>query len=199
LLELGLREGSSNTHPGQGTENRRFFFANFYLELMWVSDEAEVQSEGVAPTNLWQRWSGRSEGVAPFGAVFRRSGPHAESAPFSTWSYRPPYLPPGLSIEVANDVPLAEPGLFYLPFVHRAGPTAEPTDHGVPITRILGVVFGLPDATALSPAAAAAQANGLIGYRAHPSHLLEILFAAEKPELFDLRPTLPLVLRGVAP
>ena len=28
LIRLGLREGSPNQHPGQGTANRRFFFAN---------------------------------------------------------------------------------------------------------------------------------------------------------------------------
>ncbi|MDJ0592016.1 MAG: hypothetical protein QNJ72_18845 [Pleurocapsa sp. MO_226.B13] len=36
LLDLGLVEGSSNTHPGQGTANRRIFFANLMLELAWV-------------------------------------------------------------------------------------------------------------------------------------------------------------------
>jgi hypothetical protein len=33
LTQRGLREGSSNTHPGQGTANRRFFFENLYLEV----------------------------------------------------------------------------------------------------------------------------------------------------------------------
>jgi hypothetical protein len=45
LVRLGFVEGSSNTHPGQGTANRRFFFENFMLELLWVSDPAEAQSE----------------------------------------------------------------------------------------------------------------------------------------------------------
>lgn len=36
LIELGLLEGSPNRHPGQGTANRRFFFANAMLELSWV-------------------------------------------------------------------------------------------------------------------------------------------------------------------
>jgi len=38
LLRIGIREGSGNTHPGQGTACRRFFFANAYLELVWVDD-----------------------------------------------------------------------------------------------------------------------------------------------------------------
>lgn len=32
LVGLGFHEGSGNTHPGQGTANRRFFFRNAYLE-----------------------------------------------------------------------------------------------------------------------------------------------------------------------
>ena len=44
LHALGLREGSPNTHPGQGTACRRFFFGNAYLELVWVTDAAEAQA-----------------------------------------------------------------------------------------------------------------------------------------------------------
>jgi hypothetical protein len=38
LARIGLTEGSRNSHPGQGTACRRFFFENAYLELLWVSD-----------------------------------------------------------------------------------------------------------------------------------------------------------------
>lgn len=36
LTALGLTEGPANAHLGQGTACRRFFFANFYLELLLV-------------------------------------------------------------------------------------------------------------------------------------------------------------------
>ena len=36
LIELGMVEGSSNTHPGQGTANRRFFFEDMGLELLFL-------------------------------------------------------------------------------------------------------------------------------------------------------------------
>ena len=39
LSRLGLKEGSANTHPGQGTASRRFFFRNGYIELLWVCDQ----------------------------------------------------------------------------------------------------------------------------------------------------------------
>ena len=32
LVEIELTEGEPNTHPGQGTACRRFFFRNAYLE-----------------------------------------------------------------------------------------------------------------------------------------------------------------------
>lgn len=34
LKRAGLREGTPNVHPGQGTTCRRFFFSNFMLELL---------------------------------------------------------------------------------------------------------------------------------------------------------------------
>src|SRR5271170_508668 len=98
LLRSGFVEGSRNTHPGQGTANRRFFFENFMLELMWVADPAEALSAQTRPTRLWDRWSLRASGISPFGIVFRSSGAEDSAAPFPTWEYYPSYLPPGLSI-----------------------------------------------------------------------------------------------------
>src|SRR5215469_13717593 len=63
LLARGFIEGSRNMHPGQGTANRRFFFTNFMLELVWVSDPVEALGVSVRPTELWERWSRRGEGV----------------------------------------------------------------------------------------------------------------------------------------
>jgi len=34
LVQFGLREGPPNQHPGQGTANRRFTFANAMIELV---------------------------------------------------------------------------------------------------------------------------------------------------------------------
>jgi hypothetical protein len=98
LLHLGLIEGSPNTHPGQGTANRRFFFRNAFLELLWVSEPAEARSEQTRRTKLWERWSRRTSNACPFGFVFRPQGVNAATAPFATWAYCPNYLPSGLEI-----------------------------------------------------------------------------------------------------
>ena len=44
LLESGFQEGPRTTHPGQGTANRRFYFANGMLEFIWVSDAHEANT-----------------------------------------------------------------------------------------------------------------------------------------------------------
>ena len=72
LLRLGLREGSGNTHPGQGTACRRFFFGNAYLELAWVGDPAEAGSELAKPMRLLDRWMLRRAGACPFGVIVRQ-------------------------------------------------------------------------------------------------------------------------------
>jgi hypothetical protein len=55
LVDLGLVEGSRNVHPGQGTANRRFFFHNAMVELLWVHDREETQSERIRRTHLGER------------------------------------------------------------------------------------------------------------------------------------------------
>src|SRR6266480_8139703 len=69
LVALGLIEGSGNRHPGQGTSNRRFFFNNAYVELLWVSNEDEARSSESKGTRLWERCSSRSDGICPFGIL----------------------------------------------------------------------------------------------------------------------------------
>jgi hypothetical protein len=60
--------GRSAQHAsGQGTANRRFFFANGMLELLWVADEAEAQSEMARPTLLGSVGRSETQGASPFG------------------------------------------------------------------------------------------------------------------------------------
>jgi hypothetical protein len=45
LVQLGFHEGPPNQHSGQGTACRRFSFANAMIELLWVSDERELEAK----------------------------------------------------------------------------------------------------------------------------------------------------------
>jgi hypothetical protein len=199
LLRLGFVEGSRNTHPGQGTANRRFYFENFMLELMWVADAAEAQSAQTRRTRLWERWSQRQSGVSPFGIVFRACGDEDSAAPFPTWDYCPGYLPPQLSIQIAEGTTLNEPGLFYLPFLKMPGIRArEPLNHAPPIRRVRGLCVGVASLPEISRASRAAERQGLVKYFQSRQPILEVLFDCATDLIVDLRPALPLLFRGVS-
>jgi Glyoxalase-like domain len=100
LVALGLAEGTANVHPGQGTANRRFFFHNAMVELLWVHDSAEAQSERIRETHLWERWVQRNEDICPFGICLRSTDRGSIAFPY--WDFRPPYLPDTFSIAVGN-------------------------------------------------------------------------------------------------
>jgi hypothetical protein len=196
LLRAGFVEGSANTHPGQGTANRRFYFENFMLELMWVADPAEAQSAQTRRTRLWERWSQRDSGN-PFGIVFRAAGDQDAAAPFPTWAYHPSYLPQGLAIQIAVGTTLREPELFYLPFLRMHGIRAgEPLNHAPPIRRVAGLSVGVESLQELSAASRAVEQQGLVRYFQSPQPVLEIRFACASGLKVDLRPELPLAFCG---
>src|SRR5262245_49939867 len=164
LVALGLNEGSSNVHLGQGTSNRRFFFLGGYLEFLWVSDPDEAQSELTSPTKLYERWSGRQGSTCPFGIVFGASESHLREPPFEVWHYRPQYLPADRPILFAKDTSLEEPALFYLPWSKPQPAAAQPMRHPVGFERLCSVSIGLPDGSALSRSARAVQSAGLLEF-----------------------------------
>lgn len=119
LKEFGLIEGTSNIHPGQGTANRRFFFHNFMLELLWIENLKEVKSDLTKPMRLFERCSKKDKNISPFGIGFRPTTEKDEKALFPVWDYHPIYLPDFLKIQVADSTPLSEPMFFYLSFAGR--------------------------------------------------------------------------------
>jgi hypothetical protein len=233
LLALGLAEGEPSMHPGQGTACRRFFFANAYLELLFVTDEAEARSDPARSTRLYERWSRRGSGASPFGVVLRPGAgaigggsPSAAGAtgsgsrpdagaigsgsrgvaapettggakpPFPSWSYRPPYLPPGFAIEVAAGTPLDEPEIFYIPFARRPDVLGQQLAPGVGLVEITAVGVGVPGRGARSAAARAAEASGTVAFAPADDHLLTLTFdGGARGGAADLRPGLPVVLR----
>jgi Glyoxalase-like domain len=200
LVQRGFVEGSPNSHDGQGTANRRFFFSNAYLELLWVNDPAEAQREDVLPTQLWERWSRRTEGACPFGIVFRPGVDSTAEVPFTCWSYRPPYLPSELSIEVVREITTSEPLIFYLPFARHRDPTGrEPTTHSAGIDRIVNVSVTIPLAHEPSENFARVLDAGLLSLRRGPEYLLELDFEGEGRSSLDLRPRLPLLFSPCGP
>jgi hypothetical protein len=205
LIDVGLLEGSRNHHPGQGTANRRFYFANAMLELLWVEDAAEAQS-GAQPArrmHLWERWSGRDSGACPFGVCLRPTAEFAAAAqgsapPFPFWDYRPPYSPVGMPV-ADNSTVEVEPLVFYMP-VHRRMDLApieqrQPYQHPLPIRELTSTRIFAPGTQSPSAAMRAALRTGAFSFQHAAQPLLELGFDGEQQHKHaDLRPALPLIL-----
>ena len=199
LVAFGLTEGDPNVHHGQGTANRRFFFRNAFLELLWVSDPVEVQTELVRPTQLWSRWSQRKSGTSPFGVGLRPTRPGSAEIPFPSWEYRPPYLPSPLAIHVGEGVPLSEPLWFFLGFGRRpdasGGPRRQPLEHHVGFQEVTHVRLTSPSVDSPS-AVASVVLRGAVTLGSSPEYLLEMTFdSGAQGSHKDFRPVLPLVFR----
>ncbi len=200
LASLGLIEGAPNTHPGQGTACRRFFFRNFYLELLWISDTSTATSEATRRTRLWERWSGRNSGACPFAFCFRPTAGGSGGPPFAAWDYRPAYLPDPLCIQVATNIDaLNEPMLCYLSFAQRSdrysGAKRQPLDHPAGLREVTHVEFVSPPMEC-SPELDATINATLIQLRSGIGYHVELGFDGEaQGKIADCRPSLPLVLR----
>ncbi len=174
LVRMGLNEGPPNRHPGQGTANRRIFFENGMIELIWAEDEVELQSPSISPTRLWERSRWRATGYSPFGIAVTSAASAAKMAPpFAGWDYRPGYLPAGISILNATQ-PAHEPMIFCLsgarPFERVEHPggarkirkiTVALT--GSPISEAVRALAGLPEIeliTGSTPSAVIELDNG---------------------------------------
>jgi hypothetical protein len=198
LTRRGFVEGSANVHPGQGTANRRFFFANFMLELLWVAHPAETASDAVRHTGLWERWSRRTTGASRFGLIYGGVQAQGSSPLFITESYYPTYFPPQTSIEIVQGLSLDEPALFWIPSLSAdRRKRSEPTNHQAAVRIITGVSIGVPTAGALSLSALKARDAGLLDFFDSASPVLEVHFQGEGEDSIDCRPHLPVVFRAI--
>ncbi len=197
LINFGLVEGSPNVHPGQGTTNRRFFFHNAMLELIWVHDPEEAQNATTRPTHLWERWHGRHGASLPFAICLRPQAPDTTDLPFAGWAYTPAYLPAPLVVHIGdNSDLLAEPMLFYMAFGRRPdqAETREPLEHAAGFREITSLQLQCPQAPPLSAALRSMVEMGLLTIRAGTSALMEIGFDDEvRGQSMDFRPGLPLI------
>jgi hypothetical protein len=102
LRSLGLTETYRRRHIGQGTQNICYCFDNMFLELLWIDDIDSVRGDRIARTGIYERAQWQTAGTNPFGIAWRDS---TDTAPFAppTWAFMPPYLPPGMHIDVAVD------------------------------------------------------------------------------------------------
>jgi Glyoxalase-like domain len=192
LVQLGLKEGPPNQHPGQGTANRRFAFLNAIIELLWVSEPTEAQSENTARTMLWERWSGRCDRGCPFGICVRPVDSEEGPPPFPGWAYRPAYLPDPLFLHI-GEAGIEEPMWVYLSFVRRTHREQWFREHPIGIREITRLTLHSPVPIRSSVSQILAGA-GIVHIEMGPSYLLEIEFdGGRRKQRIDFRPDLPMV------
>jgi len=154
LTQFGLTEGTPNTHPGQGTSCRRFFFHNAYFELLWVSNEEEIKNPSTAQMKLWERSQFTKTGYCPIGLCFRNAGQSNNNTALifdDGWQYKPSYLPEGLYINIASNINFPqEPLLFEFYRVatkDSPGQKLQPINHKKGFQEITKVNLMLPSDT----------------------------------------------------
>lgn len=199
LRQFGLAEGSVNRHPGQGTANRRFFFHNAYIELLWLENTSEARSPLTSPTMLYERLSREHKATSPFGVCFRPETFRQVRAPFASWSYRPHYLPAGLNIlDVGEGVPLSEPMWLFTPFGIRPDripkERRQPLMHRAGFLEITALRISSPKVESQSSVAECAVKFSKIELADSEDYLVEVGFDNEKQgRSYDFRPALPMI------
>lgn len=191
LQALGLEQGDSRRHPGQGTSNKCFNFANGTLELLWIDDREEAINGAGRGLCLYER--SRQAAASPFGLVLTAQD-RTGDVPFAGWCYQPDYFEPPRAFHVGNNSRrLCEPLCIYMPSF-RPGSSGDVSVKGVfaCLSRVRLVVA----ATALSEELEAVNRINGLSVESGPEHLMEIVFN-DNPSACscDLRPHLPLILR----
>jgi hypothetical protein len=194
LVRFGLREGPSNQHLGQGTANRRFDFANAMIELLWVSDAREAQSECTRRTLLWERWSSREGKASPFGICVRPADAQNAESPFPAWEYRLAYLPDPLVMHIA-ETGVEEPMWVHLSFMRRTDREQRFVEHPIGVREITSLSLTTPERLR-STASQRLVESKIFSSRTGAKCLLEIEFDGNRRnQIVDLRPHLPLLFR----
>lgn len=190
LRSLGLHEGTRNTHPGQGTANRRFFFNNCMLELLYVHDAQEAYHGPGRELRFPDRT--QSQDASPFGIMLRDEDQDETRRPFEGWTYQPIYLEPSMGFHVgANSINLLEPLCLLSPFTKSApGSSAAKPE----VFHSISKVEIFTTASPLSDILEVANSVDRLYVRSSREHRMEITFDDHKSSSSrDLRPDLPLV------
>lgn len=146
LIDFGLNEGSSRVHKGQGTANRKFYFRNFFIELLFVNVENEIKSKATAPTKLWERSQFEKNNWSPFGLILVNDT-STDKLFSESIEYQPTYFPEGMWIDViTNETEPQLPSIFRLPYRDKIPDNSnEPIHHKSEIKLFTKAMFQIPN------------------------------------------------------
>ncbi|OOG72227.1 VOC family protein [Algoriphagus sp. A40] len=145
LIKSGFLEGSHRVHPGQGTRNRKFYFENFFLEIIWENDPVELETELIRKISLTERVRFMESGFSRFGIGLENTE-SSDSVFKDCEFYQPVYFPEGKSFEILPNRENPDlPWTFRGPFKGPKTVYSEPLDHPNGIRKLTKATFQIPE------------------------------------------------------
>ncbi len=145
LISFGFKEGSSRVHPNQGTQNRKFHFNDFFIEILWVHSLDEIQNHTTCESKLYERAKHKTNACSSFGLCLNYSKQEDELFA-NCFKYKPTYLPKNMYIEVLRNENSAT-----LPWTFRWKTSVSITKLAEPINfpkqNLAKVIFGIKQNT----------------------------------------------------
>jgi len=171
LIELGLLEGPSNDHPGQGTSNRRFFMRNTTLEFLFIQNIAEAINGAGRDLKFVER--AIDADASPFGLVTRCSNTDTLPA-FPHWKYQSDYFPKPMSFLVGNNsTNFSEPVCICMPPALQA-PKSKPTPNN-PDWSLTALELSVPSSTSSATLSIFGKCE-LVNIQHNQDHHLKLVF-----------------------
>ncbi len=191
LSGIGLTEGPRNDHPGQGTANRRFFFSNTALELLYVNDANEAANGRGSRLRFPER--AQDTKASPFGLIVRATNKSTD-VPFPGWRYCPKYFRADQCFHVGENSDLLEEPLCICMPLDMPLPEAQ-LRLANPHMTVTELRLSVPVVRPSLTLEAVADCEG-ISLRLNEPHRLELVFNEEEEgKSEDMTPNLPLVVR----
>ena len=139
LVDFGLTEGSGRTHKGIGTANRRLFFENFYLEVLWVENEKEAKS--VKKIGIWERSDFKNNQYSRFGLCLKNTE-ETDSIFNNSIKWKPGFLPENKFVDILTNERM--PWIFRFP-ADRNKKLDEPINHKNGIKKLTKAIFNMSE------------------------------------------------------
>lgn len=190
IIDMGLIEGTSNDHPGQGTKNRRFFLDNTTIEFLYINNIAQAMNGPGKGLRLVER--AIDIDGSPFGLVTRVSSENTLPF-FPSWKYYPDYFPKPMCFYVGdNSDNFAEPLCICMPpALPRPKKAPAPSNSGWSLTELQISIPGIGASAALS----AFGECELVTIRYNQEHGVKLIFNnATKEESRNFMPDIPLII-----
>lgn len=218
LTDLGftsIPDSLSKIHKGQGTTGRYFNFLNAYLELIFIYDQQEFDTNNKVNNQLdfYERASFENNGASPFSIALKIKDYNVDKIPFETIKYHQEWMEENESIFAAKSSKknLKEPSIFVVypqiesdVFERMEDLKNIPDEYAIWRTffkhpngakKITKMTIISSDLDQKSETIHAVNEIKNLSIKKGQEHLMEITFDENiQGKSFDLRPELPLLI-----